>query len=47
VGALQASDAAQNHGLADELIENLNAPERNWEIFRDQEGATAFLISHA
>jgi styrene monooxygenase A-like protein len=38
--------AAQNQTLADELIENFNAPERNWEIFGTQQGAAAFLARH-
>jgi hypothetical protein len=39
--------AGQNKDLADELIENFNAPERNWKIFGDPEGAAAFLTRHA
>ena len=39
--------AAQNKALADELVENFNAPERNWEIFSNPEGAGAFLRRHA
>jgi 2-polyprenyl-6-methoxyphenol hydroxylase-like FAD-dependent oxidoreductase len=38
--------AAQNKALADELVENFNAPERNWEIFRNSEGAERFLARH-
>src|SRR5262249_643476 len=38
--------AAQNKALADELTENFNAPERNWEIFSNPEGAAAFLMKH-
>lgn len=38
--------AAQNKALADELTENFGAPERNWEIFSDPEGAAAFLTRH-
>jgi hypothetical protein len=38
--------ASQNKALADELIENFNAPERNWEIFSSPEGAAAFLKKH-
>jgi len=39
--------AAQNKALADELVENFGAPERNWEIFGAPEGAAAFLAKHA
>jgi hypothetical protein len=28
------------------LTENFNSPERNWEIFRTEEGAAAFLARH-
>lgn len=38
--------AARNKALADELTENFNAPERNWEIFSNPEGAAAFLTKH-
>jgi styrene monooxygenase A-like protein len=38
--------AAQNRALADELIENFDAPERNWEIFGTRQGAAAFLARH-
>jgi hypothetical protein len=36
-------EAAQNMALADELVENFNAPDRNWEIFGSREGAATFL----
>jgi hypothetical protein len=39
--------AAQNKALADELVDNFGAPERNWEIFSSPEGAAAFLTKHA
>jgi hypothetical protein len=39
--------AAQNKALADELVDNFGAPERNWEIFSAPEGAAAFLTKHA
>jgi Styrene monooxygenase A putative substrate binding domain len=39
--------AAQNKALADELVENFGAPERNWQIFSSPEGAAAFLTKHA
>lgn len=38
--------ASQNQALADELIENFDAPERNWEIFGTRQGAAAFLAKH-
>jgi hypothetical protein len=38
--------ATQNKRLADELVENFNAPERNWEVFGNLEGAAALLASH-
>jgi len=38
--------ASQNKALADELVENFDAPERNWEIFSSPEGAAAFLKKH-
>ena len=38
--------ATQNRALADELVDNFNAPERNWEIFGSPEGAAAFLARH-
>jgi len=39
--------AAQNQGLADELIENFNVPENNWKIFSDPENAATCLAKHA
>lgn len=39
--------AAQNKAIADELIDNFGAPERNWEIFGSPEGAAKFLSQHA
>jgi hypothetical protein len=39
--------AAQNQGLADELIENFNVPENNWKIFSDPENAAAFLARYS
>jgi Styrene monooxygenase A putative substrate binding domain len=38
--------AAQNRALANELVENFDAPERNWEIFGTPEGAAKFLARH-
>jgi Styrene monooxygenase A putative substrate binding domain len=40
-------EAAENKPLADELIENFNAPENNWKIFSDPQSATAFLARHS
>ena len=39
--------AAQNQGLADELIENFNVPENNWKIFSDPENAATLLARHS
>lgn len=39
--------AARNKALADELVDNFGAPERNWAIFRNPEGAAAFLTKSA
>lgn len=39
--------AAQNQAIADELVENFNAPERNWEIFSSPANAADFLKKHA
>src|SRR5262245_59082568 len=39
--------AARSKALADELVDNFGAPERNWEIFGAPEGAAAFLTKHA
>jgi hypothetical protein len=38
--------ASQNKGLADELIDNFNEPERNWEAFSNAGGAAALLTKH-
>jgi Styrene monooxygenase A putative substrate binding domain len=38
--------AAHNKAVADELIDNFNAPELNWQIFGSREGAQAFLKKH-
>ena len=37
--------AAQSKAIADEVVDNFNAPERNWAIFESPEGASAFLRS--
>jgi hypothetical protein len=37
--------AARNKAIADRIIDNFNAPERNWAIFGSPAGATAFLRS--
>jgi hypothetical protein len=39
--------AAHNRAIADELVDNFNAPELNWQIFSSPEGAAAFLEKHA
>ena len=39
--------AAQNPAIADELVQNFNAPERNWEIFSSPVNAANFLKKHA
>jgi 2-polyprenyl-6-methoxyphenol hydroxylase-like FAD-dependent oxidoreductase len=39
--------AGQNRAIADELVGNFDAPERNWEIFSNPAGASAFLTRHA
>ena len=39
--------AAQNRLLANELVENFNAPERNWEIFSSPINAGNFLKKHS
>lgn len=38
--------AAQNPAIADELVQNFNAPERNWEIFSSPVNAANFLKKH-
>jgi 2-polyprenyl-6-methoxyphenol hydroxylase-like FAD-dependent oxidoreductase len=38
--------AARNQAIADELVENFNAPERNWKIFSDPANAADFLKRH-
>lgn len=38
--------AAGNQAIADELIQNFNAPERNWEIFGSPSNAANFLKKH-
>lgn len=38
--------AAQNQSIADELVQNFNAPERNWEIFSSPANAASFLQKH-
>jgi 2-polyprenyl-6-methoxyphenol hydroxylase-like FAD-dependent oxidoreductase len=38
--------AAQNRAVADEIVDNFGAPERNWAIFGSPEGAAAFLHRH-
>jgi hypothetical protein len=35
--------AAQNKAIADQLVDNFNAPQRNWQIFSSPDGAAAFL----
>jgi 2-polyprenyl-6-methoxyphenol hydroxylase-like FAD-dependent oxidoreductase len=35
--------AGQSKAIADELVENFDAPERNWEIFGSPAGAASFL----
>jgi hypothetical protein len=39
--------AANNRALADELIDNFNAPDLNWRVLGSAEGAAAFLKKHA
>jgi hypothetical protein len=38
--------AAQNPAIADEIVQNFNAPERNWEIFSSPLNAANFLQKH-
>src|SRR5262245_4493586 len=38
--------AAYNQALADEFVDNFNAPELNWEILSSPEGAATFLTKH-
>jgi hypothetical protein len=38
--------AAQNPAIADEIVQNFNAPERNWEIFSSPQNAADFLKKH-
>ena len=38
--------AAQNPAIADEIVQNFNAPERNWEIFSSPQNAANFLKKH-
>ncbi|HEX8737325.1 MAG TPA: styrene monooxygenase/indole monooxygenase family protein [Pyrinomonadaceae bacterium] len=38
--------AAQNPAIADEIVQNFNAPERNWEIFSSPQNAANFLQKH-
>lgn len=38
--------AAQNRAIADELVNNFGAPQRNWAIFGSPDGAAAFLERH-
>jgi 2-polyprenyl-6-methoxyphenol hydroxylase-like FAD-dependent oxidoreductase len=35
--------AAQNKAVADQLVDNFNAPQRNWEVFSSPERAASFL----
>jgi Styrene monooxygenase A putative substrate binding domain len=35
--------AAQNKAIADQIIDNFNAPQHNWAIFSSPEGAESFL----
>jgi 2-polyprenyl-6-methoxyphenol hydroxylase-like FAD-dependent oxidoreductase len=35
--------ATQNKAIADQIIDNFNAPQRNWAIFSSPEGAESFL----
>jgi 2-polyprenyl-6-methoxyphenol hydroxylase-like FAD-dependent oxidoreductase len=37
--------AARDNGIADQIVDNFNAPERNWAIFGSPAGARAFLES--
>jgi len=37
--------ASRDKAIADELVENFNAPERNWAIFESPDNASAFLRS--
>ena len=39
--------ASENKALANELVENFGAPERNWEIIGSPAGTAAFLARHA
>jgi hypothetical protein len=39
--------AVQNKAIADELVENFNAPERSWEIFSSPTNAADYLKKHA
>jgi 2-polyprenyl-6-methoxyphenol hydroxylase-like FAD-dependent oxidoreductase len=38
--------AARSKEIADEVIDNFNAPARNWAIFESPESASAYLESH-
>jgi hypothetical protein len=38
--------AARDKAIADELVDNFNAPARNWAIFGSPEGAAAYLERH-
>jgi hypothetical protein len=38
--------AARSKAIADEVVDNFNAPARNWAIFQSPESAAAFLESH-
>jgi hypothetical protein len=38
--------AAHDQAIADELIDNFNAPERNWAIFENPASAESFLRAH-
>jgi hypothetical protein len=40
-------EAARNRALANELVDNFGAPERNWAIFGSPEGAPAFRAKHS
>jgi hypothetical protein len=39
--------AAESKAIADEVIDNFNAPDRNWAIFESPERASAFLRSRS
>ncbi len=44
--ALMAA-AARSQAIADEYVNNFDAPERNWDILASPEGTAAFLARHA